>query len=80
MTLPPPYDPATVFAPGDDPAAARARVFIAPQRYVQGEGVLQTDQLLGLVDVGHLEPVAPGVEILLDNIQSALQHRTLLRR
>ena len=42
--------------------------------------MLQTDQLLGLVDVGHLKPVAPGVEILLDNIQSALQHRTLLRR
>ena len=42
--------------------------------------MLEADQLLGLVDVGHLEPVAAGVEILLDNIQGALQHRTLLGR
>lgn len=55
MTLPPPYDPATVFAPGDDPAAARARVFIAPQRYVQGEGVLDNvGRYLRLLNVRHV--------------------------
>jgi hypothetical protein len=31
-----------------------------------------------LVDVGHLEPVAAGMEVLLDGVQGALQHSALL--
>ena len=45
---------------------------------VEGEGVLQRLQLLRLVHVRHLQPVAPGVEVLLDHIQGVLQHCTLL--
>ena len=55
MTLPPAYDPATVFAPENEPAAARPRVFIAPQRYVQGEGVLDNvGRYLRLLNVQHV--------------------------
>ena len=45
---------------------------------VERERMLEALQLLGLVDVGHLEPVAPGVEVLLDHLQAALEHRALL--
>jgi hypothetical protein len=31
-----------------------------------------------LVDVGHLESVAAGMEVLLDGVQGALQHSALL--
>ena len=47
---------------------------------VQREGVLQRLELLRLVDVGHLEAVAAGVQVLLDDVQGALQHHTLLGR
>ena len=40
--------------------------------------MLQRLEFFGLVDVGHLEPVAPGVEVLLDHLQAALEHRALL--
>ena len=46
---------------------------------VQRESVLQRLQLLRLVHVRHLQPVAAGVEVLLDHLQGVLQHCTLLR-
>ena len=40
--------------------------------------MLQRLQLLRLVHVRHLQPVAPGVEVLLDHVQGVLQNCTLL--
>ena len=47
---------------------------------VEGESVLEADELLGLVDVRHLQPVAACVEVLLHHVQGAFQHGALLRR
>ncbi len=40
MHTPEPYDPATIFVPPAADGAVTPRVFISPQRYVQGSGVL----------------------------------------
>ncbi len=55
MNTPAPYDPSSIFAPKDTNGVPAPRVFIAPQRYVQGVGVLENvGRYLSLVNAGHV--------------------------
>lgn len=48
--MPKPYDPSAVYAPPQTSNRKPPRVFISPQRYIQGEGVLeQTGRYLALL-------------------------------
>jgi len=52
MQTPEPYQPASIYAPQGDGDAVTPRVFIAPQRYIQGPGVLDSiGRYLTLVNV-----------------------------
>ena len=52
MQTPEPYQPASIYAPHGDDGAVTPRVFIAPQRYIQGPGVLDSiGRYLTLVNV-----------------------------
>ncbi len=41
MSQPPPFDPQSVYAPVGSNVQCVPRVFISPQRYIQGQGVLE---------------------------------------
>jgi len=41
MSRPPPFDPQSVYAPAGSNVQSVPRVFISPQRYIQGQGVLE---------------------------------------
>ncbi len=41
MSQPPPFDPQSVYTPVGSNVQSVPRVFISPQRYIQGQGVLE---------------------------------------
>lgn len=52
MSTTQPYDPSAIFSRPESPGRSAPRVFVAPQRYVQGEGVLNgTGRYLSLLRV-----------------------------
>jgi glycerol dehydrogenase-like iron-containing ADH family enzyme len=55
MSTPEPYDPASIFWPVSAYGTITPRVFISPQRYVQGPGVIDNiDRNLTLVQISRL--------------------------
>ena len=54
MSQPPPFDPQSVYAPVGSNVPSVPRVFISPQRYIQGQGVLEeTGRYMALLNSQH---------------------------